>query len=234
MKSLLASVGAAFLEIGGCFAVLVLAAARGVGLVAAARGGGPGAFAWLLTRSRSMPPAGLCRLWRRLHRRNTGLALAGRRHTAGSLGSHRSAGLPGGRRHHPVRAAPSRAESRTSAGAANAFVVRCRMRRQSAVWTCCSPPATASSSPRPCSSQRGRTARARAAEQRRPDPAAVLRRLRRHLADRGFAVLTYDYRGLGELGQAAPAATMEQWGAIDQASMIDHLARARVPAPIVP
>jgi predicted alpha/beta hydrolase len=45
----------------------------------------------------------------------------------------------------------------------------------------------------------------------------------RHLADRGFTVLTYDYRGLG--GSDKPgSATMEQWGAIDQASMIDHLA----------
>lgn len=45
-----------------------------------------------------------------------------------------------------------------------------------------------------------------------------------HLASRGFAVLTYDYRGIG--GSEAPAdATMEQWGRIDQASMIDHLAQ---------
>lgn len=48
-----------------------------------------------------------------------------------------------------------------------------------------------------------------------------------HLAEHGFAVLTYDYRGLG--GSQKPAdATMEQWGAIDQASMIDHL-RALAP-----
>ena len=45
-----------------------------------------------------------------------------------------------------------------------------------------------------------------------------------HLAERGFAVLTYDYRGIGG-SSAPPSATMEQWGAIDQASMIDHLAR---------
>ena len=45
-----------------------------------------------------------------------------------------------------------------------------------------------------------------------------------HLAMRGFAVLTYDYRGIGE-SEAPPSATMEQWGAVDQASMIDHLAR---------
>lgn len=45
----------------------------------------------------------------------------------------------------------------------------------------------------------------------------------RHLADRGFIVLTYDYRGLG--GSDKPRdATMEQWGRVDQASMIDHLA----------
>lgn len=44
-----------------------------------------------------------------------------------------------------------------------------------------------------------------------------------HLAQRGFAVLTYDYRGIG--GSQAPAdATMEQWGGIDQPSMVDHLA----------
>lgn len=45
-----------------------------------------------------------------------------------------------------------------------------------------------------------------------------------HLASRGFAVLTYDYRCIG--GSQAPRdATMEQWGRIDQASMIDHLAQ---------
>jgi predicted alpha/beta hydrolase len=43
---------------------------------------------------------------------------------------------------------------------------------------------------------------------------------------RGFAVLTYDYRGIGE-SEAPPSATVEQWGAVDQASMIDHLARLR-------
>lgn len=47
-----------------------------------------------------------------------------------------------------------------------------------------------------------------------------------HLAVRGFAVLTYDYRGIGQ-SQAAADAAMEQWGRIDQASMIDHLARLR-------
>ena len=45
-----------------------------------------------------------------------------------------------------------------------------------------------------------------------------------HLAMRGFAVLTYDYRGIGG-SDAPPSATMEDWGAVDQASMIDHLAR---------
>lgn len=48
----------------------------------------------------------------------------------------------------------------------------------------------------------------------------------RHLAQRGFAVLTYDYRGIGG-SQAPRSATMEQWGRVDQASMIDHLARLR-------
>lgn len=44
-----------------------------------------------------------------------------------------------------------------------------------------------------------------------------------HLASRGFTVLTYDYRGIG--GSEKPAtATMEEWGGVDQASMIDHLA----------
>ena len=44
-----------------------------------------------------------------------------------------------------------------------------------------------------------------------------------HLAARGFTVLTYDYRGIG--GSEKPAdATMEEWGGVDQASMIDHLA----------
>jgi len=45
-----------------------------------------------------------------------------------------------------------------------------------------------------------------------------------HLASRGFPVLTYDYRGIGQ-SQAPSAATVEQWGRLDQASMIDHLAR---------
>jgi len=48
----------------------------------------------------------------------------------------------------------------------------------------------------------------------------------RHLAVKGFAVLTYDYRGIGQ-SEAPRSATMEQWGAVDQASMIDHLARLR-------
>ena len=45
-----------------------------------------------------------------------------------------------------------------------------------------------------------------------------------HLATQGLAVLTYDYRGIGQ--SAAPGdATMEHWGGIDQPSMLDHLAR---------
>jgi predicted alpha/beta hydrolase len=47
-----------------------------------------------------------------------------------------------------------------------------------------------------------------------------------HLALHGFAVLTYDYRAIGG-SEAPPAATVEQWGAVDQASMIEHLARLR-------
>lgn len=47
-----------------------------------------------------------------------------------------------------------------------------------------------------------------------------------HLAAHGFTVLTYDYRGIGQ-SQAPTEATMEQWGHIDQASMIDHLGRLR-------
>ena len=47
-----------------------------------------------------------------------------------------------------------------------------------------------------------------------------------HLAGRGFAVLTYDYRAIGG-SDAPPMATVEQWGAVDQASMIEHLARLR-------
>lgn len=47
--------------------------------------------------------------------------------------------------------------------------------------------------------------------------------LAQHLSDRGFAVLTYDYRGIGQSEKPADA-TMEQWGMVDQASMIDHLA----------
>lgn len=45
-----------------------------------------------------------------------------------------------------------------------------------------------------------------------------------HLAARGFAVLTYDYRGIGD-SEKPRAATMEDWGGVDQASMLDHLAR---------
>ena len=52
-----------------------------------------------------------------------------------------------------------------------------------------------------------------------------------HLARHGFAVLTYDYRGIGQ-SEAPAAATMEQWGGVDQASMIDHLARVRPGASI--
>jgi predicted alpha/beta hydrolase len=48
----------------------------------------------------------------------------------------------------------------------------------------------------------------------------------RHLADHGFAVLTYDYRGIGQSDRPTTA-TVEQWGRIDQASMIDHLAQLR-------
>ena len=48
----------------------------------------------------------------------------------------------------------------------------------------------------------------------------------RHLAERGFVVLTYDYRGIGQ-SEAPSSATMEQWGSVDQASMIDHLVRLR-------
>jgi predicted alpha/beta hydrolase len=44
-----------------------------------------------------------------------------------------------------------------------------------------------------------------------------------HLSERGFAVLTYDYRGIGQ-SEKPDTATMEQWGGIDQPSMIDHLA----------
>jgi predicted alpha/beta hydrolase len=52
-----------------------------------------------------------------------------------------------------------------------------------------------------------------------------------HLASQGFAVLTYDYRGIGQSESPADA-TIEQWGAIDQASMIEHLARLRPGAPL--
>ena len=45
-----------------------------------------------------------------------------------------------------------------------------------------------------------------------------------HLAMRGFTVLTYDYRGIN--GSQKPAdATIDQWGEIDQPSMLDHLVR---------
>ena len=52
-----------------------------------------------------------------------------------------------------------------------------------------------------------------------------------HLAERGFAVLTYDYRSIGG-SSAPPSATMEQWGTIDQASMLDHLAAMKPGAPL--
>jgi predicted alpha/beta hydrolase len=52
-----------------------------------------------------------------------------------------------------------------------------------------------------------------------------------HLAGRGFSVLSYDYRGIG--GSEKPAAaTIDQWGSIDQASMLDHLAELCPGAPI--
>ena len=52
-----------------------------------------------------------------------------------------------------------------------------------------------------------------------------------HLASRGLAVLTYDYRGIG--GSEKPAAaTIDQWGSIDQASMLDHLQRRFPGAPL--
>jgi predicted alpha/beta hydrolase len=52
-----------------------------------------------------------------------------------------------------------------------------------------------------------------------------------HLAGRGFVVLTYDYRGVG--GSDTPRdATIEQWGAVDQASMLEHLAALQPDAPI--
>lgn len=46
----------------------------------------------------------------------------------------------------------------------------------------------------------------------------------RHLAMRGFTVLTYDYRGIGG-SQKPDVATIDQWGEIDQPSMLDHLVR---------
>jgi predicted alpha/beta hydrolase len=52
-----------------------------------------------------------------------------------------------------------------------------------------------------------------------------------HLAGRGFMVLTYDYRGIGG-SQKPPAATIDQWGTVDQASMLDHLARRCPGAPL--
>ncbi len=52
-----------------------------------------------------------------------------------------------------------------------------------------------------------------------------------HLAGRGFTVLSYDYRGIG--GSEKPAAaTIDQWGSIDQPSMLDHLAELCPGAPI--
>jgi len=44
-----------------------------------------------------------------------------------------------------------------------------------------------------------------------------------HLANRGFVVLTYDYRCIGGSQQVSDA-TIEHWGAIDQPSMLDQLA----------
>ncbi|MFZ5779496.1 MAG: alpha/beta fold hydrolase [Pseudomonadota bacterium] len=52
-----------------------------------------------------------------------------------------------------------------------------------------------------------------------------------HLATHGLAVLAYDYRGVGG-SPKAPNSTMEQWGAIDQASMLEHLARLCPGAPL--
>src|SRR6185295_12705697 len=52
-----------------------------------------------------------------------------------------------------------------------------------------------------------------------------------HLASAGFAVLTYDHRGIGGSDKPA-AATIDQWGSIDQPSMLDHLARLHPGVPI--
>jgi predicted alpha/beta hydrolase len=52
-----------------------------------------------------------------------------------------------------------------------------------------------------------------------------------YLASRGLAVLTYDYRGIGG-SEKPPAATIDQWGSIDQASMLDHLPKLRPDAPV--
>ena len=53
-----------------------------------------------------------------------------------------------------------------------------------------------------------------------------------HLAGRGFTVLSYDYRG-GIGGSEKPgAATIDQWGSIDQPSMLDHLAELCPGAPL--
>lgn len=46
-----------------------------------------------------------------------------------------------------------------------------------------------------------------------------------HLAEQGISVLTYDYRGIGG-SEKPPSARMEDWGKIDQASMLDHLEAA--------
>src|SRR5260370_9755976 len=106
MRSIAAYVGAAFLEIGGCFAVwawLRLGASAWwlvPGMLALA------AFAWLLTADR-----GRCRgsrlrgLWRHLHCRNPGLALLGRGHAARPLGHERPGRLSRRRRDPPLRAA---------------------------------------------------------------------------------------------------------------------------------
>ena len=52
-----------------------------------------------------------------------------------------------------------------------------------------------------------------------------------HLAGRGFTVLSYDYRGIG--GSEKPAAaTIDQWGSIDQPSMLDQLAELCPGAPL--
>lgn len=53
------------------------------------------------------------------------------------------------------------------------------------------------------------------------------------LAQRGFLVATYDYRGIGDSKPAPRAATMREWGELDMAGMLAWIAKEHGDVPLV-